>query len=477
MTRILLFLSAAAIGLAQQQIVVLTPPALPPYNLSPDSTPVADSFTVGTQLNGQLETAVPLLLTSDSRWLSLNSDCTTPGAATISVSTTAVVEFCVDPSQTAGAGYYVALIQITAPFNNGYSPLVVPVNLTRFPTGDLSPNPASVSLTSTQLTAAASISEDPNGLSAQGQPVTVTAQLGQPNPPEGPWLQFSLKNATVKQGAPGEIDIQANPANLVSQDPAQYLRTLVITDNHGDTKPITVSFTVKAAAAAQSVRSFAHIAPQPSFGTQIILTNTSGQALNFSLEFFHDDGSAFSVPVTSANGAVTESSIVDTIAPYGTNYYELSNASSDASNIWGSAQLTAPSSVIGVALFRNVPNAGSYFEAAVPLSAGSTSFIAPFDETTSSLTNQQFVNGFAVANLDSSNAASVNCTARNSAGSSISSASLSLTLPPNGHTARVLSNLTGTRGTLTCTSTTNVSAVSLRFLGNEFTTLPVVPTP
>jgi len=109
---------------------------------------------------------------------------------------------------------------------------------------------------------------------------------------------------------------------------------------------------------------------------------------------------------------------------------------------------------------------------------GSSSFAVPFDLTTSSVTGQQFVTGIALANLDPSNQASVNCTTRDGSGNPISNGSLTFTLAPNGHTAEVLNSSVfgGTRGAASCTSTTGVSAISLRFLGNEFTTLPVFPT-
>jgi hypothetical protein len=459
-----------------QQLVVITPPANEPYNLNKNDPPVADTVTIGSQLNGTQVTGIPLLITSSAPWLGLDSDCTSPGTSSIGVSTTATVNFCVDPSQTGGNGYYVGLIRVTTPTDN-YPPLTVPVNLSRFPTGDLSPDPSSVPLNASHLNAAVSISEDPGG-SAQGGPITVMGQLGLPNSPDGNWLQFNLKNANVKPGAPGEIDIQAVPANLTSQAAATYANTIVLTDSFGDTKAITVTYKAQPATVGQPVRSFAHLAPQPPFATQIVLTNTSGQSANFTLKFFHDDGSSFSVPVTTTSGTGMMDTIADSIAAHGTNYYELSNASPDAANIWGSAQLSAPDGVAGVAIFRNVPDAKSYYEAAVPLSSGSTAFVAPFDQTVSSVTHQHFATGFAVANLDSSNPASVNCIGRDGAGHSISNGSLSFSLKPNGHHAATLSGVfNGIRGTLTCTSTAALSGISFRFLGSEFTTLPVVSVP
>ena len=461
---------------AGQQLIVITPPAHQPYGLNKNDSPVADQITVGSQINGQLVTGVSILLTSSAPWLALNSDCTSPGASSVSVTTTAALNFCVDPSHAPGDGYYVALIRVTTPFDNSYPPLTVPVNLSRFPTGDLSPDPSTVALNSNQMSTTVSISEDPAGFSAGGSNLTVTAQLGQPNSPDGNWLQFNLKEANVTVTAPGEIDLQAVPANLTSQAPS-YTNTIVLTDDFGDTKAITVTFSPQPGAVTQPVRSFAHIAPQPPFATQIILTNTTGQSINFTMKFLHDDGLSFSIPVTTTTGGTQmKDTITDSIVAFGANYYDLSNAGSDPVNVWGSAQLTAPAGVAGVALFRGVPDKKSYFEAAVPLSSGSNSFAAPFDQTISTVTNQQFVTGFAVANLDPSKTASVSCTGRDGGGHSISKGSLSFALQPNGHYAATLPSVfNGIRGTLTCTSTALVSAISLRFQGNEFTTLPVIP--
>src|ERR1700739_3571658 len=102
-------LLAGTLTCAGQQLVVITPPAHQPYGLNKTDSPVADQITIGSQINGQLVTGVPILLTSNATWLALNSDCTSPGASSVSVSTTAALSFCVDPSQAPSDGYYVAL--------------------------------------------------------------------------------------------------------------------------------------------------------------------------------------------------------------------------------------------------------------------------------------------------------------------------------------------------------------------------------
>src|ERR1700682_5899647 len=73
-----------------QQLVVITPPANQPYNLLKTDPPAADTVTIGSQLNGEQVTGIPLLIISSVPWLLFNSDCTSPGSgsSSIGVSTT-----------------------------------------------------------------------------------------------------------------------------------------------------------------------------------------------------------------------------------------------------------------------------------------------------------------------------------------------------------------------------------------------------
>jgi hypothetical protein len=142
-------------------------------------------------------------------------------------------------------------------------------------------------------------------------------------------------------------------------------------------------------------------------------------------------------------------------------------------------------SIVVEALFRR--NAGGvYWEAGEPASPGLTGFLIPFDATTFA-PGEPFYTGFGIANLDSVNNATITCTAWGSSGNQISApfsgsniqgplSSHSLTLVPLGHTAGfVFPALAGQRGTLSCSSTTKISVVALRFYGDTVSSLAVIP--
>jgi hypothetical protein len=117
--------------------------------------------------------------------------------------------------------------------------------------------------------------------------------------------------------------------------------------------------------------------------------------------------------------------------------------------------------------------------------AGTKEFLIPFDATTFPATGDQFYTGFAVANLDLTTTADVTCTALDSGGNIItngvpdqqgSGLPLLSSLPPLGHwQGYQFNNLIGQRGTIDCTSNTNIAATAFRYMGsNAFASLPVI---
>ena len=112
----------------------------------------------------------------------------------------------------------------------------------------------------------------------------------------------------------------------------------------------------------------------------------------------------------------------------------------------------------------------------MPASEGYSGFIIPFDASTFPPTGGSLYTGFAVANLNPSQAVHVMCTARDQWGTVIPNAVTIPELKPSGHYASYLfPALTGKRGTLDCTADTLVSAIALRSVGTDaFSTLPVI---
>ncbi|HTR38405.1 MAG TPA: hypothetical protein VMH80_20990 [Bryobacteraceae bacterium] len=207
------------------------------------------------------------------------------------------------------------------------------------------------------------------------------------------------------------------------------------------------------------------------FLTDILVVNNGSQPANFTISFFDDSGTPAALLFA---GLGTLTTLTDTVPAFGTNTYEAGDISAPTRGGWGLIQ--ADPSLTIQEVIRSHGSDGSYYEAAVPAYSGSTGFRLSFDATTFTPTGDPIYTGFAVANLDTKNSATVTCTARDFRGQVIPDAITIPMLNPSGHWADYLfPALTGARGTLDCTSTTQVAAIGLRFIGsNAFTSLPVV---
>ncbi len=219
-----------------------------------------------------------------------------------------------------------------------------------------------------------------------------------------------------------------------------------------------------------------HFAAQDIWTTGIFAVNTGVSQANFAITFRDDTGAPLALPFASG----TTSTLTGTLPALGSAYYETGNPAGALLSGWG--QVSSDPSIVIQALFRENAS-GTYYEAAVPSNSGSKEFEIPFDATTFAATGDQFFTGFAIANFDAATAANVTCTARDNAGAVIAGAFDSTTGPPQlpamGHWAGYLfPKLTGKRGTIDCTSNTNIAATALRFIGtNAFSSLPVVNKP
>ena len=205
--------------------------------------------------------------------------------------------------------------------------------------------------------------------------------------------------------------------------------------------------------------------------TGFSVVNTGSHPANFSISFRDDNGNPVSLPFT---GLGTLGTLSDTIVANGARYYE-AGTPQDAL-IAGSGMVTADAAITMQALFRRLGSDNSYYEAAVPASAGLNELEIPFDDTTFAATGAQIYTGFAFANLDTANSAYVTCTARDATGTIIPGALSVPVLNPLGHWAGYLfPALTGQRGTLDCASNTKIGSIGLRFLGsNTVSSLPVI---
>jgi hypothetical protein len=221
-----------------------------------------------------------------------------------------------------------------------------------------------------------------------------------------------------------------------------------------------------------TVPALPHLAAGASWTTGIYVMNTADKEAAYSIAFRDDSGNSVALPFTTG-AAGLKSSISGTLPASGSMYFEAGGAQAPLAVAWG--QITAESSIVVHGLFRNNVN-GTYYEAGVPSSQGSKGFVIPFDGTTFAPANAPTFTGIAVANLDSTTAAKLTCTARNTNGAVIANGVTVPSIPALGHWADYqFPALSGQRGTIDCTSNTNVTALALRFIGTTaFSSLPVV---
>ncbi len=292
-------------------------------------------------------------------------------------------------------------------------------------------------------------------------PNAFTAATGPPAlPPSGHWAGYLFPALTGKRGT---VDCSSNTA--IAATALRFIGT-----NAFSSLPVIDK---KLASSLIPGVALPHFAAQDVWTTGIFAINTNTAAANFSVAFYDDNGNPISLPFTSG----TTNTLSGNLPARGSAYIEASNPHAGLIDGWG--LITADPGVVIQALFRENAS-GKYFEAAVPASTGSAEFEIPFDATTFSATGDQFFTGFAIANLDGSNSATITCTARDSTGTVIPNAFTSTTGPPVlrplGHWAGYLfPALTGQRGTIDCVSTTVVAATALRFIGgNAFSSLPVI---
>jgi virginiamycin B lyase len=292
-------------------------------------------------------------------------------------------------------------------------------------------------------------------------PNVFTAATGPPIlPPLGHWAGYLFPALT---GMRGTIDCSAG--TLIAATALRFIGTNAFSSLPVIDKRLASSLIPGVA--------LPHFAAQDVWTTGIFAINTNTSAANFSVAFYDDNGNPIALPFTS--GATN--TLSGSLPANGSAYLEASNPKATLIDGWGS--ITADPGVVIQALFRENAS-GKYFEAAVPASTGSAQFEIPFDATTFAATGDQFFTGFAIANLDTSNPATITCTARDNTGSVIPNAFTATTGPPQlrplGHWAGYLfPALTGLRGTIDCSSTTVIAATALRFIGgNAFSSLPVI---
>ena len=215
-----------------------------------------------------------------------------------------------------------------------------------------------------------------------------------------------------------------------------------------------------------------HVAFGGQWTTDLVAISSEANAGSFSVGFHGDSGAAIALPFTGGLGDL--STLADTVPTQGRKDYEATNPVYADQGGWG--LVTADESLTLQALFRRHTADGMFYEAAVPTHEGYSRFIVPFDATNFAPTGAPMYTGFAIANLNPSATAHIDCTARDQYGVAVPNAVSIPALSALGHyTGFSFPVLAGKRGTFDCAADTLVSALALRAIGGDaISTLPVI---
>jgi len=218
--------------------------------------------------------------------------------------------------------------------------------------------------------------------------------------------------------------------------------------------------------------SIAHIASGNGWTTTFVLVNAGTSGALVHLNFFADNGTPLSLPVSypQIGPAVSRTASVDTGLGVGAMLLVKSTGLVSDPLLMGSAQLTTDGNVTGFVIFRYEPNGQ---EAVVPLESRNVGgYILAFDNTAGTAT------GVAVNNA-SAQGVNIPVVIRNDTGAQIGTGTISLAA--NGHSAFVLStqfpSTTGIRGTIEFDTPAGakIGALGIRTpIAHTFTTLPAL---
>jgi len=222
--------------------------------------------------------------------------------------------------------------------------------------------------------------------------------------------------------------------------------------------------------------SIAHLASGNGWQTTFVLVNVGARAAQVNLNFFDDNGSPLSLPLSfpqTDGGATSAAPSVSRLLPAGaTLIVESAAPESDPAPTVGSAQLTTNGNVGGFVIFRyNLDGQ----EAVVPLeNRNASGYIIAFDNTGDIST------GIAI-NSVATHAVNIPVTVRDATGAQI--ATDTITLAPNGHLSFTLASgkypaTAGVRGTLEFDTPANaqigVLGIRIPSAAHTFTTLPAL---
>jgi hypothetical protein len=222
--------------------------------------------------------------------------------------------------------------------------------------------------------------------------------------------------------------------------------------------------------------SIAHLATGNGWQTTFVLVNVGASAAQVNLNFFDDNGSPLSLPLSFpqlGGGSTTVAPVVNQVLAAGaTLIVESAAPQSNPLPTVGSAQLTTNGNVGGFVIFRYNPDGQ---EAVVPLeNRNANAYLLAFDNTGDIST------GVAI-NSVATQVVNIPVTVRDATGTQL--ATDTITLAPNGHLSFTLASdkypaTAGIRGTIEFDTPANaqISVLGIRIpaAAHTFTTLPAL---
>ncbi len=188
------------------------------------------------------------------------------------------------------------------------------------------------------------------------------------------------------------------------------------------------------------------------WNTGFTIVNRDTVAVNYTLQFFDDNGNSLAFPIGNGSGMLS-----GTLNPGATVFAQSNGASSTLEQGWAEVTSSGRVGVTGTFQLRSSGTRGS--EVSISAAQPSASIYVPFDNT------QGNTSAIALTNSNPTQPLTVTLTFLTDAGAQ---STASIMLPPNAHTAFVIPTaytaLANTRGSLTLSgSSADLSATGLRF--------------
>ena len=183
--------------------------------------------------------------------------------------------------------------------------------------------------------------------------------------------------------------------------------------------------------------------------TLFAIVNLDAVALNYTFNFWEDNGSAWPIPILNGSPGL----VVGTLAPGSVAFAQTQGTAAATSQGWAEI---ASSGHVGVeAIFKYSPTSSLNSQGTFNAIASSSSIYMPYDNTAG------YTTGVAIANTNATNTITVTMTIATDTGSATSQ---SVTLSPHAHTAFVMPTqypgTAGTRGAIRFTASTPDITVS-----------------